>query len=130
MAPFSIFFCKQKIHGDSRAQLSNIRKELEKYIGKLESIILDSKIKFSVNIVFRKNKKNKKRQDATWRNSNLNLSNLLPAPIFDSETEEKLEDKYLKIEPESSEHSIFLMQRLRIGKSECLTFFDSGVILT
>ena len=76
--------------------------------------------------MFRKNKKNKKRRDATRRNSNLNLSNLPPAPIFDSETGEKLEDKYQKIEPESSEHSIFLMQRLRIGKSECLTFFDSG----
>ena len=65
LAPFSIFSCKQKNHGDSRAQLSDIRKELEKYIGKLESTILDSKIKFSVNIVFKKNKKNKKRQDVT-----------------------------------------------------------------
>ena len=33
----------------------------------------------------------------------------------------------LKIESESSEQSIFLMQRLRIGQSECLMFFDSGV---
>ena len=32
----------------------------------------------------------------------------------------------LKIESESSEQSIFLMQRLRIGQSECLMFFDSG----
>ena len=92
MAPFSMVFCKQKIHGDSRAQLSDIRKELEKYIVKLESTILDSKIKFSVNIVFRKNKKNKKRRHATRRNPNLILCNLPPAPIFDSETGEKLED--------------------------------------
>ena len=30
---FSIFFCKQKQHGDSRAQVSDLKKELEKYIG-------------------------------------------------------------------------------------------------
>ena len=86
------FLLKQKIHEDSRPQLSDIKKELEKYIGKLESTILDSKIKFSVNIVFRKNKKNKKRRHATRRNPNLILCNLPPAPIFDSETGEKLED--------------------------------------
>ena len=50
LAPFSLFFCKQKIHGDSRDQLSDIRKELEKYLGKLESTILDLKIKFSVKL--------------------------------------------------------------------------------
>ena len=32
----------------------------------------------------------------------------------------------LKIESESSEQFIFLMKILRIGQSECLTFFDSG----
>ena len=52
LAPFSIFFCKQKQHGDSRAQLTHLRKELEKYIGKLGSTVVDSKIQFSVNIVF------------------------------------------------------------------------------
>ena len=30
---FSVFFCKQKQHGDSRAQVSDLKKELEKYIG-------------------------------------------------------------------------------------------------
>ena len=62
----------------------------------------------------------------TRRNSNLDASILPPAPVFDSETGEKLAEENLKIQPESSEHSVFLMQRLRIGKSECLTFFDSG----
>ena len=31
-----------------------------------------------------------------------------------------------KIVPESKEHSFYLMQTLRIGSSECLTFFDPG----
>ena len=45
--------------------LSDIRKELEKFIGKLESTIMDSKIKFSVNVVFKKNRKNERRQYMT-----------------------------------------------------------------
>ena len=77
-------------------------------------------------MVVKKNKKNKRRQDATRRNTNTDMSNLPPAPIFDSETGEKLKVQNLKIKSESMEHSIFLMQRLRIGQSECLTFFDSG----
>ena len=43
-ALFSIFFCKQKQHDDSRAQLTDLRKKLEKYIGKLGSTVVDSKI--------------------------------------------------------------------------------------
>ena len=59
LAPFSIFFCKQKQHVDSRAQLTDLQKELEKYIGKLGSTVVDSKIQFSVNFMFRKRKKTK-----------------------------------------------------------------------
>ena len=84
----SIRFCKQKNRADSRAPPSDIRKELDKYIGKLEPNILDSKVKVSVNMVVKKNKKNKRRRDATRRNINTDLSNLPPAPIFDSETGE------------------------------------------
>ena len=32
----------------------------------------------------------------------------------------------MEIQTESSENSIYLMQNLRIGNSNCLTFFDSG----
>ena len=64
LALFSIFFCKQKQNGDSRAQLTDLQKELEKYIGKLGSTLVDSKIQFSVNFMFRKIK-NKKA--ANWK---------------------------------------------------------------
>ena len=45
---------------------------------------------------------------------------------FDSETGENVLEENLEIQPESLEHSIYLMQNLRIGESNCLTFFDSG----
>ena len=82
LAPFSILFCKQKNHADSRASPADIRKELEKYIGGLEPKILDSKIKVSVNMVVKKNKKNKRRRDTTWRSIGNSLSYLPLAPIF------------------------------------------------
>ena len=53
LAPFSIFFCKNKLHSSSRAPLPDLKTKLEKYIGKLGTTIVDSKICFSVNF-FRK----------------------------------------------------------------------------
>ena len=49
---FSIFFCKQKEQGDSRAQLAELKRELEKYIGKLGTTIVDSSIQVAVNFLF------------------------------------------------------------------------------
>ena len=81
---------------------------------------MDSEIQFSVNFLFRKSKKNKKKSVSNRRNSSLDVSTLPPAPTFDSETGERIPDENLEI------HSIYLMQNLRIGKSNFLTFFDSG----
>ena len=33
LAPFSIFFCKRKEHGDSRASSSELKSALDKYLG-------------------------------------------------------------------------------------------------
>ena len=86
LASFSIFFCKQKHHGDSRAQLTDLRKELEKYIGKLGSTVVDSKIQFSGNFLFKKTKKVK---STNYKDSCQESSTLSPAPTFDSKTEQK-----------------------------------------
>ena len=71
-------------------------------------------------------RKNKKKKAANWKDSSLDANTLPPAPTFDSKKGAKIPDDNLKIHPESSEHSIYLMQNLRIGNSNCLTFFDSG----
>ena len=55
LAPFSIFFSKNKTHSSSQASLTDLKTELEKYIGKLGTTVVDSKIHFFVNF-FRKNK--------------------------------------------------------------------------
>ena len=51
LAPFSVFFCREKSHGDSRAPLNVLRTALEKYIDKLGTNIIDSSIQFSVNFM-------------------------------------------------------------------------------
>ena len=52
---------------------------------------------------------------------------ILPtAPTFDSETGVQVSCQEKNVCSESSENSIYLMQNLRIGNSNCLTFFDSG----
>ena len=89
---FSIFFCKQKQHGDSRAELSVLRKELKKYIEMLGSTVVDSKIQFSVNYMFQKIKKIQKTKNTK---STQDKVSLLPATTFDSETGEILKEDNL-----------------------------------
>ena len=55
LAPISIFFCKQREHGESRASLSEIKSALEKYIGKLANGIVEANILFAVNVMFKTN---------------------------------------------------------------------------
>ena len=49
-----------------------------------------------------------------------------PAPSIDSETGLRVQCQDEDISPESTEFSIYLMQNLRVGDSNCLTCFDSG----
>ena len=54
-APFSIYFCKRKEHGESRAPLSELKNSLEKYIGKLGITIANLNIQFAVNFMYQTN---------------------------------------------------------------------------
>ena len=52
---------------------------------------------------------------------------ILPsAPTFDSETGVQVSGQDKNVCSESSENFIYLMQNLRIGNNDCLTFFNSG----
>ena len=53
LAPLSIFFCKRKEHGDSRASPSEIKDALETYIGKLANRIVEANILVAVNFMFK-----------------------------------------------------------------------------
>ena len=51
LAPLSVLFCAKKAHGDARAPLNILNSALEKYIGKLETSIIDSSIRLLVSFM-------------------------------------------------------------------------------
>ena len=85
---------------------------------------MDSKIKFSVNFKYKSAKK--VRSENCNEESHQDTIVLSPAPTIDSKTGAEISNSNWNIYPESSKNSIYLMQNLKIGKSDCLTFFDSG----
>ena len=61
LAPFSIFFCKNKLHSSSMTPLPDLKAELEKYLRKLGTTVVDSKIRFSVNFIRKKRRSRAKK---------------------------------------------------------------------
>ena len=108
------------MHSSSQAPLPDLKIELEKYIGKLGTSVVDSKILFSGNF-FRKNLRSRGRR--TIAN---NLRNLDEAPTFNSQTGDQV-----IVQPEAVDHEVlekysYILQNIKLGKSECLVFFDTG----
>ena len=60
------------------------------------------------------------------QDSNHGIQIFTPAPTIDSETGLQVLCQDEDICPKSTESSIYLMPNFRIGKRDCLTFFDSG----
>ena len=125
MTPFGIFFCRNIYHRDARAPLGVLTTELVGYIGKLEADIVESVIGFSVNLNFLQINSTPTESEFTMETGH--GATVFPqAPIIDSETGYRVMCKEEDICSESSGGSIYLMQNLRVGDSNCLTFFDSG----
>ena len=125
MTPFGIFFCRNIYHRDARAPLGVLTTELVGYIGKLEADIVESVIGFSVNLNFLQINSTPTESEFTMETGH--GATVFPqAPIIDSETGYRVICEEEDICSESSESSIYLMQNLRVGDSNCLTFFDSG----
>ena len=123
VAPFNVFFCRKKNHGDSRAPLNAIKLALEKYFGKLETSIIDYSIQFSVNFMLRKVLT---MESDTSVGTAHGMKVFPQAPNIDSETGDRVSCDDGDICAESPDNYIYLMQNLRVGDSNCLTFFDSG----
>ena len=76
--------CKRKEHRDSRAPLADLKRELEKYIGKLGTAIVDSSIQFAVNFMFQSLIISD--SSSSSQESSHGLKVFPPAPSRDSET--------------------------------------------
>ena len=122
LAPFSILFCRNKDHAQLRAPFSDMKKDLEKYIGKLGTTVVDLSIKFSANYTYQAFSLSPGGANALgWVQENFKDK---PAPSINSETGEAVKISSKSIIPEALEHSCYLMQTIKIGESDVLVFFD------
>ena len=70
---------------------------------------------------FRKNRRSKGK-----RNKENNPRNLDEAPAFNSQTGDQVIFQPEAVDPEVSESSSYILQNIKVGKSECLVFLDTG----
>ena len=124
LAPFSILFCRIKDHAKLRASFPDMKRDLEKYIGKLGTTVVDSSIRFAANYTCQVYSMNPGGANALgWVQEDFRDK---PAPSIDSETGESVKISSELVVPEVLEHSCYLMQTIRIGGSDVLVFFDRG----
>ena len=98
-----------------------MKKDLEKYIGKLGTTVVDLSIKFSANYTYQAFSLSPGGANALgWVQENFKDK---PAPSINSETGEAVEISSKSIIPEVLEHSCYLMQTIKIGGSDVLVFF-------
>ena len=126
LAPFNILFCRNKEHASLRADFTEIKKDLEKCMGKLGTTVADASIKFSVNYASQSQVHAAGILSANGLGWNLEEYKNKPAPTINSETGKKVSSTEEDIISEIAEHLRYLMQTFKIGGSEALVFFDWG----
>ena len=118
-APFNILLCKKERHHELRAEFSDVYKIMEKYLEKIHSSITKQNLKVSANFMFQVHNVSPCHTEAE---SMLGKD----TPSIDTRTGQEVSPEVSNIIPESKEHSIYILQILRVGSTDVLTFFDSG----
>ena len=123
LAPLNILFCRKREHASLRASFPEMKKDLEKYLGKLGGTVVDSSIKFAANYTYQVFSMDPGANALGWVQEDFADK---PAPTIDSETGKNMQVSPELIIPEILEHSCYLMQTVKIGGTEALVFFDRG----
>ena len=114
-ASFSILMCQKPEHGKTRPCPGDARKMFEKYLGKLNTAIIDTSIILAVNF--------------NYQIYSLAQSEMINPPsfitlTFDSELGIEIDTSTVTVIPEIPEHLFYLMQWFRIRGANHLIFFD------
>ena len=126
-APLNILLCRKKEHAQLRAPWGDIRKDLEKYFGKLSTGSEENSVKVQCNFICNVFTAVKHSDGTEWLNCvGKKPKKYKSTPLINSSTGERIEPDTAIVIPETKEHSFYLMQELKIGNSDCLAFFDSG----
>ena len=112
-AAFNILLCRKLEHGMDCPIIAEVRFALEGYLGKIS--IPDDKLRFTANFKYH-----------AFSGSEIIIPPSIRTPSFDSELGTEVDTATIVVVPEVSEHSVYLMQWLRIGGNNLLIFFDRG----
>ena len=118
-AKFSILMCRKPEHGKTRPNPGDARKMFEKYLGKLNTAIIDASISFAVNFNYQ--------IYSLAQSETINPPSLM-TPTFNSELEIEIDTSTVTVIPEIPYHSFYLMQWLRIGGMNHLIFIFIEVL--
>ena len=119
-SPFHVFLCRKPKHAETRAPINEIHLQCENYFGTLSKDVDQSNFKSAVNFMFQVYSVN------PIIRSSLEKPQEIEPPSIHSQTGEQVQVPSIAIIPEIAEHAHYLMQILKIGSSEVLTFFDRG----
>ena len=122
-APSNIMLCRKINHGQGRARFDDIKKTLDKYLGKLSSEVNKSNLSISAHISYQVYSAG---PPQTQGDSEVKTKVNKTTPCIDSQSGARRFPGKKHVIPESKEHAFYLMQTLKIGSSEVLTFFDGG----
>ena len=126
-APFSILMCRKRKHAEVRAKYPDIKRTLDKYLGKISSDINESNLKVSANFarqVHAAAPTNYSQQGGGDSEKDKPLTQ--ETPCIDTQSGTRVYPTLEVIEPEINQHAHYLMQILQIGGWQILTFFDTG----
>ena len=119
-SPFHVFMCRKPKHAETRAPINEIHSQCENYFGTFSKDVDQLNFKSAVNFMFQVYSVN------PVVRSNLEKPEEIKTPSVHTQTGEIVQIPNSDIIPEITEHAHYLMQTLKIGSSEVLTFFDRG----
>ena len=126
LSPFNIMYCRKVRHGPMRAPYQDIKNAFETHMGKFPENLEDDCIRYSVNFtqqVFSLGPCSDKVEcSCCEKPSELSIE----TPTINTQSGISIPTRLDNTVPEINEHSAYLMQILRIGTEDVLTFFDSG----
>ena len=125
-APFSILMCRKRKHAQVRAKYSDIKKTLDKYLGKMSNEINESNLRVSANFARQVYSAAPTNCFNSGEGSDKDKSLSNDTPCIDTQSGTRVYPTLELIEPEINQHAHYLMQILQIGNSQLLTFFDTG----
>ena len=114
-APFSIFMCRKRKHAEIRAKYADIKKTLDKYLGKMSSDINESNLRVSANFARQVHAAAPMNYSQPGRGSDKDKPLTQETLCIDTHSGTRVYPTLELIELEINQHANYLMQILQIG---------------